>query len=74
MSIVTIQCPVSRQTVARVVDFEGVATNVICEQFEPADRTCRLKRHVDEGGPLSRLIERVSERTLDRRSTGCDLM
>ena len=75
MSIVTVYCPVSQQTIARVVDFEGAATNVICDAFVSANRTCGLKRHVDDGGPLSRLLERVAEHTLDqRRSCRCDFI
>ena len=74
MSIVTAECPVSQRTVARVVDLEGVATNVICDAFEPATRTCGLKRHVDDGGPLSQLLEHVSEHTLGQRSLRCDFI
>ena len=74
MSIVTVHCPVSQRSVARVVDLEGVVTAVICDAFDRETKTCGLKRHIDDGGPLSRLLERVSEHTLDRRSLLCDLV
>jgi len=74
MSIITARCPVSQQAVIRVTDFEGIAINVICDEFDAATRTCRLKRRADEGGPLARLLERVADRTLDRRSARCDLI
>lgn len=72
MSIATTYCPISQQTVVKIVDLEGRAVRVICTEYE-ASGDCRLKTQTARGGPLSRLLERVSEGTLDRRSTTCDL-
>jgi hypothetical protein len=72
MSIVPVHRPVSQRTVVRIVDLEGATTTVVCDEFDSVTRTCRMKRRVDDNGPLSRLLERVSEHTLDRRSTQCD--
>ncbi len=74
MSLITVRCPVSQQTVVRVADLEGATTTLVCAEFDPATKNCRLKLHVGEGGPLTQLIERVAEHTLDRKSARCDLI
>jgi hypothetical protein len=71
MAMKSIHCPVLGAHVTQVTDFEGVVTRVICTEYEASDGTCRLKRTVREGGPLAQLLERVSEDSLDTRSTVC---
>jgi hypothetical protein len=58
--------------VSRVMDLEGNVLRVICEEYGE-DGTCRLKTSALQGGPLTQLLERVSEHTLDARGTACSL-
>jgi hypothetical protein len=73
MAITSVSCPVARTTVTRVTNFEGETTSVICPEYEEPSGICRLKMSAREGGPLSQLLERLSEDTLDRRSVRCHL-
>lgn len=73
MAITSVRCPVAQATVTRVADLEGETARVICPEYEESTGTCRLKKSALEGGPLSQLFERLTEGTLDRRTTRCDL-
>ncbi len=73
MAIASVRCPVLGANVTRVTDLEGEVTRIICAEYEEPGGICRLKKNVSEGGMLSQLLERVSEHTLDTRSTRCDL-
>lgn len=73
MAVTSVRCPVAQATVTRVIDFEGATTRVICPEYEEPTGVCRLKKSALEGGPLSQLLDRLSEETLDRRGTRCDL-
>ena len=73
MAMTLILCPVLRAHVTRVTDFEGNVTRIICGEYEQSTGTCRLKKAAFEGGPLSQLLERVSEETLNPRGTLCNL-
>ena len=72
MPIVTTQCPVLHAQVNRLADMEGQITRVFCSKYTEAGE-CRLKREAMTGGPLSQLLERLNEGTLDRRGYGCEL-
>jgi hypothetical protein len=74
MAISSIRCPVLSARVTKVTDLEGTVTRVICPEYDASNRTCRLTMSIREGGPLSQLLERVSEDTLDTRSTRCVLL
>ena len=73
MAITSIRCPVLGAHITRVTDLEGTMTRIICAEYEESTGTCRLKKTALEGGPLAQLLERVSEETLDTRSTQCVL-
>ena len=73
MAIVYVRCPVLGASVTRVTDLEGEVTALICPEFEEPTGICRLKKNARQGGPLSQLIERVSEDTLGTRTTRCNL-
>ena len=73
MAITTIRCPVARRTVVCDVDLEGTITRVSCPELEERTEICRLKRNALEGGPLSQLLQRASEHTLDSSRLTCDL-
>ena len=73
MSIYSTYCPVLQATVTRVADFEGTVTRVFCPEYEPSTRSCRVKMQASGGGPLSQLLERLAEGTLDHRGYRCDL-
>ena len=73
MAITTIRCPVTQGPVMCDVDLEGTMTRVFCPEFEERTGVCRLKRNALEGGPLSQLLERASEHTLDCRHLQCGL-
>jgi len=70
MAMNSIRCPVLGARITRVTDLEGVVTRIICAEYE-SDGTCRVKKSVREGGLLAQLLERVSEDTLNTRSTLC---
>jgi hypothetical protein len=57
-----------------VTDLEGAVTRVICPEFEASNRTCRLKTSAGYGGPLSQLLERVAEDSLETHGTRCILL
>jgi hypothetical protein len=73
MSINSAFCPVLQTTVARMADFEGTITRVFCPEYDPSTRSCRVKLQGAGGGPLSQLLERLADGTLDRRGYRCDL-
>ena len=73
MGIETIRCAVAGWTITRITDFEGGVVQLICPEFDEANRRCRLKHRAREGGRLSQLLERSRERTLDSRDVECHL-
>jgi hypothetical protein len=73
MAMTSIRCSVLGAHVTRVTDFEGNVVRIICAEYEESSGTCRLKKTALEGGPLAQLLERVSEDTLNTRSTLCML-
>ncbi len=73
MSTTSVHCPVLGASVVRVLNLRGEATSIICPEFEAATKGCRLKKGAFAGGPLSQLLERVQEHTLDSRSPLCGL-
>lgn len=73
MPITSVRCPVLQANVTRITDLEGEVTRVICPEYEDPTGICRIKQGARTGGPLSQFLERVSEETLDRRTTRCDL-
>ena len=73
MPLTSIRCPVLGAHVTRVTDLEDSVTRIICAEYGESSGTCRLKKAALEGGPLAQLLERLSEDTLDTRSTLCVL-
>jgi hypothetical protein len=73
MAIESEWCPVSHTTVTRVTTLEGEVTSVICPEFDPSSKACQLKKTAGLGGPLSQLLERVSEESLSRPDPRCHL-
>jgi hypothetical protein len=73
MAIISIYCPVVGAQISRMTDFEGVATRIICAEYETSSGSCRLKKASTTGGPLEQLLQRVSQGTLSNRSTLCHL-
>ena len=73
MFMTSIRCRVLGAHVTRVMDFEGNVMRIICAEYEASSGTCRLKKTALEGSPLAQLLERMSEETLDTRSTLCML-
>jgi hypothetical protein len=73
MPLTSVRCPVLGAHVTRVTDLEDSVTSIICAEYEEPSGTCRLKKAAREGGPLSQLLERVSEDALNTRSTMCVL-
>ena len=74
MPIRSVRCHVSQATVTVIDDFEGAVDRVICPEYEAQGRSCRLKERAFSGGPLSQLVERISEETLGSRDNRCDLV
>jgi hypothetical protein len=73
MAIKTVRCHVLQAPVTVVTDLEGTITHVICPEYKEPTGICRLKRGAEMSGPLSRLLERVSEDTLDTRTHRCEV-
>jgi hypothetical protein len=73
MAITVVNCPVLGAKVTRVTDFEGKTTKIICAEYDEPTRICRVKTTASRGGMLSQLLERLSENSLDTRSTRCVL-
>lgn len=73
MAMTSIRCPVLGAHVTQVTDLEGNVMRIICAEYEPSTGACRLKNAALEGGPLAQLLERMSEDTLNTRSTLCVL-
>ena len=71
--VTTVRCPVAQRDIICDADLEGTITNVFCPELEERTGTCRLKRNALEGGPLTQLLERASEHTLDSRRLTCGL-
>ena len=73
MAITSVNCPVLGARVTRVTDLEGTVLKIVCAEYDEATGICRLTRTALQGGPLSQLLERVAEDTLDTRGTLCGL-
>ncbi len=73
MAMNSVHCPVLGAHVTQITDLEGTVTRVICTEYDAADGTCRLRKSALEGGPLSQLLERVSEDALSTHGTLCML-
>jgi hypothetical protein len=73
MRLETVDCHVLGTHVTRVVDFEGMVDRVICPEYQAGTGTCRLKRAVATGGPLSRLLQRVDEEIVNEHEVTCSL-
>lgn len=73
MAITSIFCHVAGTNVTRVTDLEGRVVHLICPEYDDATGLCRIRQRASSGGPLSQLLERLDEETLDRRDTHCEL-
>jgi hypothetical protein len=73
MAMTSIRCAVLGAHVTCVTDLEGSVTRIICAEYDEPTGSCRLKKTALEGGPLAQLLERMSEDTLNTRSTLCVL-
>jgi hypothetical protein len=74
MAITTTWCSVLQANVTKVTTLEGEVTTLICPEFDPVTETCRLRKMTGLGGPLSQLLERVSEETLANPAARCHLV
>jgi len=72
MAIQSIRCPVSGEQVTQVTNFEGGVKRVICPEYDEGG-TCRMMQAALQGGPLTQLLERNAEHTLNTRDTRCVL-
>lgn len=73
MFIATVRCPVLGASVTRITDLEDQTTKIICSEYEQPTGICRMKKRTQEGGLLSKLLERVAEETLETRDVHCVL-
>ncbi|MBZ5560640.1 MAG: hypothetical protein LAO77_25585 [Acidobacteriia bacterium] len=73
MALNPVHCSVLHATVTCETDLEGEVTRVICPEYEEPTGICRLKRSVEESGPLGQLLERVSEESLAAPGPMCVL-
>lgn len=73
MPIKSVHCHVLQGNVTVVTDLEGSVERIICPKYEDQTGTCRLRKEALRGGPLSQLLERVEETSLDSRATKCIL-
>ncbi len=73
MALTSVPCHILGSNVTRVTDLEGRVTQLICPEYDPTRRLCRIRQRALSGGPLSQLLERVSEDTLAERGARCEL-
>jgi hypothetical protein len=73
MAIKSVCCRVAQGNVTVVTDLEGRTVRVICPEYEYPTGACRVRKDALKGGPLSQLLEHVSEDTLDTRTVRCNL-
>ena len=73
MPIESIHCHVLGAHVTRITGLEGEIVRIICAEYDEPTGDCRLKKAGRQGGPLSQLLERVSEEALDTKSVRCHL-
>jgi len=73
MNLKLVHCSTIQALVSVVTDLEGAVSSVICPEYLDATRSCRLKMEGTSGGPLSRLLERVSGHTLGTHGHRCDV-
>jgi hypothetical protein len=73
MPIESIHCHVLGAHVTRITGLEGDVVRIICAEYDGPTGDCRLKKAGRQGGPLSQLLERVSEEALDTKSVRCHL-
>ena len=73
MAIESIYCHVLGAHVTRMTGLEGEVVRIICVEYDEPTGDCRLKKAGRQGGPLSQLLERVSEEALDTKSVRCHL-
>jgi hypothetical protein len=73
MAITTTWCSVLQANVTKLTTFEGEVTTLICPEFEPLTKTCRLKQMTGLSRLLSQLLERVSEETLTNPTPRCHM-
>jgi hypothetical protein len=71
MPISSVRCRVLGADVTRVTDLDGSVTRLIYSAYHEPTGICRLMTNAQSGGPLSRLLERVAEDTLDIPSARC---
>lgn len=71
LAISSVRCPVLGAIVSRVTDLEGNVTAIVCPEYDEATGNCRLRRTALQGGPLTQLLERAAEGTLDAGGTAC---
>ena len=65
MGLESVWCTVGQKHVSRTTDLEGAVTTVICDDYDPITGACRHRAEIRNNGPLARLLERVSENTLE---------
>lgn len=71
MAIVSDYCAVLGSHISRVTDLEGATNRVVCPEYEASNGECRRLKDAKQGGPLSQLLERVSEDTLRTKDVHC---
>jgi hypothetical protein len=71
MAIKSVRCSVLGANITRVTDLEGTVTRIICPQYDDSKGGCRLRSDAFQGGPLSQLLTRVEEDTLDSPAIRC---
>ena len=71
MAIVSEYCAVLGSHISRVTDFEGATNKIICPDYVTAGGVCRRLKDAKQGGPLSLLLERVSENMLRTKDEHC---
>ena len=74
MTMNSVFCHVRHAHVAVVTDLEGHLTQLVCPEYEPSIGLCRIRARAKDGGPLSQLLERLDEETLDQPAERCYLV
>ena len=72
MPVSLVRCEVLGADATRVTDLEGVVTHLVYPEYQQSTGACRRRMAQARGdGPLSQLLQRVTEGTIDRRGNQC---
>ena len=68
-----VRCHILQGNVTQVTDLEGQVVHLICPEYVPSTRQCRIKQEGAGGGPSSQMVSRAASGTLTDATTRCEM-